>query len=53
MIKTEAEYDAALARAWELMDAGPEYSELEELGALAELIEAYEDIHYPLVEAAQ
>ena len=43
-IANEAEYDAALNRAWELMDAGvcpctPESMELEQL---AHAIEAYE-----------
>ena len=56
-ITTEADYDAALARVSELMDAltGPE-GQIEdanhparvELDALVDLIEAYESEHYPM-----
>jgi HTH-type transcriptional regulator/antitoxin HigA len=47
-IKTEADYDAALARAAELMDAEEGTAEADELDVLATLIEAYEDKHYPM-----
>jgi HTH-type transcriptional regulator / antitoxin HigA len=47
-IKTEADYDAALARAAELMDAEEGTREADELDVLATLIEAYEDKHYPM-----
>jgi HTH-type transcriptional regulator/antitoxin HigA len=47
-IKTEADYDVALARAAELMDAGEGTPEADELDVLATLIEAYEDEHYPM-----
>jgi HTH-type transcriptional regulator/antitoxin HigA len=47
-IKTEADYDAALARAAELMDAEEGTPEADELDVLATLIEAYEDEHYPM-----
>jgi HTH-type transcriptional regulator/antitoxin HigA len=47
-IKTEADYDDALARAWQLMDAPKDTPEADELGVLAALIEAYEDKHYPM-----
>ena len=38
----EAEYEAALARAWELMDAEPGTPDEDELKALAAKLEAYE-----------
>jgi HTH-type transcriptional regulator/antitoxin HigA len=47
-IKTEADYDAALARAEALMDAEEGTAEADELDVLATLIEAYEDKHYPM-----
>jgi HTH-type transcriptional regulator/antitoxin HigA len=47
-IKTEPDYDAALARAAELMDAEEGTPEADELDVLATLIEAYEDEHYPM-----
>jgi len=47
-IKTEADYDAALARAAALMDAEERTAEADELDVLATLIEAYEDKHYPM-----
>ena len=47
-IKTEADYDAALARAAGLMDAEEGTAEADELDVLATLIEAYEDKHYPM-----
>jgi HTH-type transcriptional regulator / antitoxin HigA len=47
-IKTEADYDAALARAAELMDAEEGTPDADELDVLATLIEAYEDEHYPM-----
>ena len=50
-IETEAEYDAALERAADLMDAEEGTPEADELDALATLIEAYEDKHYPISAA--
>ena len=47
-IRTEADYEAALARAAELMDALAETPEEDELDVLADLIEAYEDRHFPI-----
>lgn len=47
-IRTEADYEAALARAAELMDALVETPEEDELDVLADLIEAYEDRHFPI-----
>lgn len=46
-IRTEADYEAALARVDELMDARAGTSEEEELEVLVTLVEVYEDKHYP------
>lgn len=48
VIKTERQYDAALDRAYILMDALPDSPEEEELSILVLLIEAYEKVHYPI-----
>ena len=47
-ISTEEEYEAALARIDEIVDAGMGSSEDEELDELADLVESYEDKHYPI-----
>ena len=47
-IRTEADYQAALARIDELMDAAPGSREGEELDVLADLVEAYESKHEPM-----
>lgn len=47
-IRTEADYDAALARVRELWNAEPGPPEGDELDALVDLMEAYEDEHYPI-----
>ena len=47
-IRTEADYEAALARAAKLMDALAGTPEEDELDVLADLIEAYEDRHCPV-----
>jgi len=47
ILKTEAEYDAALERIDALMNAAPGSSEEEELQLLALLGEKYEDENYP------
>ena len=47
-IRTEADYEAALARIDELMDAEPESPEGEELDVLADLVELYETKHVPM-----
>lgn len=47
-IRTEAEYDAALARIDELIDAPEGSPEYEELNAVADVVERYEDVHYPI-----
>lgn len=47
-IKTEAEYDAALAEIDTLMDAAGNSQEAERLELLSILVEAYESEHYPI-----
>ena len=47
-VKTEADYDAALARISELLGAEPYSPEDEELDRLSTLVEEYEDEHYPI-----
>ncbi|MEM9027085.1 MAG: ImmA/IrrE family metallo-endopeptidase [Pseudomonadota bacterium] len=48
LIKTEAEYEAALARAEKLMSAEEGTAAAEELEHLAMVIEAYEERHHPI-----
>ena len=48
VIKTEEEYESALARIEELMDAEPATPEGDELELLATLVEVYEEKHYPI-----
>ena len=48
VLQTESDYENALARAWDLMDAVAGTPEGDELKLLATLIEAYEDKHYPI-----
>ena len=47
-IRTEADYEAALARVAELMDAREGTPEGEELDVLVDLVEVYEDKHFPM-----
>jgi HTH-type transcriptional regulator / antitoxin HigA len=47
-IKTEKDYELALARVDEIFDAKPDTSEGDELDVLTTLIEAYEDDHFPV-----
>ena len=47
-IRAETDYQAALSRVSELMDAKAGDPEFLELDALASLVEAYEDEHYPI-----
>ena len=47
-IRTETDYQAALSRVSELMDAKAGDPEFLELDALVNLVEAYEDEHYPM-----
>jgi len=47
-IKTEADYEAALARIDELMDAQPDSPEGDELDILVVLLESYEEKHHPI-----
>lgn len=48
ILKTEADYDAALARVERLMDAEPGTPEAEELELWSLLVEEYERQHYPI-----
>ena len=47
-IRTEADYEAALARAAALMDARESTPEGAELDVLVDLVEVYEDRHFPM-----
>ena len=47
-IRTEADYDAALTRVAELMGAEEGSAEGEELAVLVDLVELYEDRHFPV-----
>lgn len=47
-IRTEADYEAALARIDALMDAEPGTAEGDELDVLADLVEHYEEKHEPM-----
>jgi len=47
-VKTEADYDIALARVDDLMDARSNTPEGDELDVLVTLIEKYEALHYPI-----
>ncbi len=49
-IENEADYKAALEQADALWDAEPGTPDGDRYEALVELIEAYEDIHWPLDE---
>ena len=49
-IRTEAQYEAALARIYALMDTEPGTPEGDEFELLADLVEFYEDRHYPIPE---
>lgn len=48
LIKNEAEYEAALAYVYTLMDAEPNSEEEEQLELFSMLIEQYEQEHYPI-----
>ena len=47
-IRTELDYDAALARIDRLMGAEPDTPEADELDVLVTLVEAYETKHWPI-----
>ena len=48
VIKNDREYEAALARIDELMDAAPDTPEGDELELLTTLVEVYEEKHFPI-----
>ena len=47
-IRTEEDYEAALARIEDLFDAEENTSEEEELNILVDLVSVYEDLNYPI-----
>ena len=47
-IRTEADYEAALARIEEIWEAEPGTAESDELDVLSLLVEAYEEKHHPI-----
>ena len=47
-IRTDEDLDAAMARIEEIFDAEPGTEEDDELGVLLDLVEYYEDKHYPI-----
>ena len=47
-IRTDRDYEEALARAEALMGAPPDSAEDRELDALVDLVEEYEDKHFPM-----
>ena len=47
-IRTTDDYDRALARLWEVFDAAAGTPEADECDALADLVAAYDDRHYPI-----
>ena len=51
-IRTEEEYEAALARIAEIFHAGIGTPEGDELDALVDLVELYEDKHHPMAVTA-
>ena len=48
LIKTQQDYERALSRIENLMDAEAETPEADELELLTALVEMYEDRHYPI-----
>ena len=50
LIRTEAQYQAALRRIRELWDADPDTPEADELEIMAMLVTKYEEEHYPIEE---
>ena len=47
-IQTLEDYDRALARLWAVFDSEPGTPESDECDALAALVAAYDDLHYPI-----
>ncbi len=47
-IRTEEDYEAALARIEEIFDAEESTPEKEELKILVDLVSVYEDLNYPI-----
>jgi len=51
-IQTLEDYDRALARLWAVFDAEPGTPESDECDALAALVAAYDDLHYPIPDSS-
>lgn len=47
-LETEEEFDRAAQRLWETVDAEPGTPEYAEHEILADLVAAYDDLHYPM-----
>lgn len=47
-IRTEVDYNGALAEIGKIMEAEPGTPEFDRLEVLSALVESYEDIHYPM-----
>ena len=47
-LRTEADYEAALARITDLIHSPPDSAEEAELDRLSDLVIQYEDVHYPM-----
>ena len=47
-LRTEADYEAALARITDLIHSPPDSAEEAELYRLSDLVIQYEDVHYPM-----
>jgi HTH-type transcriptional regulator/antitoxin HigA len=50
ILKTEADYEAALRGAIEIFHVGPDTAEFDELASLIPSLEVYEDLHFKLPE---
>ena len=48
LIKNQKDYDTALSRIEQLMDAKPGTTEMDELELLTALVEMYEEGHFPI-----
>ena len=48
LIKNEKDYDKALSRIEQIMDADSGTAEMDELELLTALVEMYEELHFPI-----
>lgn len=49
-IRTEADYQQALTRIESIFEAAPGSAEFDELDVLTTLVQAYDAVHYPILE---